>query len=226
MEKFKKLFGLLILIGISVASFYELKKLEDRQLDNSIKKELTNQSHANPDVYAWVKVDGTNIDYPVAQHPNDDAYYLTHDLEHHKTYYGAIFTERINSKTFDDMVTIIYGHAIQDGAMFGSLEKFADKSIFDEHRMIEIETANDRFRYDIIAAYRFSDDHLYHTYQLDEKVNVNEYFSQIESQANNQGGFYRSVIFDVEKDKLLILSTCDAQTDEKRFVVHAIRRNK
>lgn len=226
MKKFRKLFGLVFLVGICVAAYYGLKKLEEGQLTQSVQDELSNWHHANPDVYAWLNVEGTNIDYPVAQHPSDDSYYLSHDLEHNSTYYGAIFTERVNSKTFEDPVTIIYGHAIQDGSMFGSLANFADETTFEQYRTIVVETADTRLTYDIFAAYQFSDDHLYHTFQLGEKEKVKEYVANIESQARNQAGFYRSISFDIEKDKLLILSTCDAQTDQKRFVLHAIRRNE
>lgn len=226
MKKFRKLFGLILLMVFLLASFYAVKKVEDGQLDNSSKNELAKRSHTNPDVYAWVKVEGTNIDDPIAQHPDDDTYYLSHDLEHQETYYGAIFTERVNTKTFEDLVTIIYGHAIQDGSMFGSLENFADRSTFNQFKTITIETVNNHFTYDIIAAYQANDDHLFYTYQLGQKVKVKDYITHIENQAKNEGGFYRQVSFDIEKDKLLILSTCDAQSDEKRFVVHAIRRSK
>lgn len=226
MKRLRKWAGLILLVSLLVAGFYGMKIFEDRQLENSTKKELINHNHANPDVYAWLKVDGTNIDYPIAQHPDDDSYYLTHDLEHQATYYGAIFTEKINTKSFDDFVTIIYGHAIQDGSMFGSLENFSEQSIFERYKTIEIETVDDKFSYDIIAAYQMDDSHLFHSYKLGDKDRVKEYVLSLESQARLQGGFYRFRPFDVEKDKLLILSTCDSQTDTKRYILHAVRRNE
>ncbi|MGQ7320260.1 class B sortase [Streptococcus suis] len=72
-------------------------------------------------------MEGTRIDYPVAQHPTDDSYYLSHDSDGAETYYGAIFTELFNTKTFEYSVTILYGHAMVDDSMFGSLDYFTDQ---------------------------------------------------------------------------------------------------
>lgn len=92
----------------------------------------------NSDVYGWIVVDGTKINYPVVQHKVDDAYYLNHDEEKSETEYGAIFTEKYNSRNFRDKFTIIYGHAMKDGSMFGSLKSFNDRAFFNKHKTIKI----------------------------------------------------------------------------------------
>ena len=61
----------------------------------------------NPDIYAWIKVPGTVIDYPIAQSETDNSYYLNHSVEHDENKAGAIFTEDYNTKTFEDPNTCI-----------------------------------------------------------------------------------------------------------------------
>ena len=54
----------------------------------------------NPDVYAWIQVPGTEVDYPILQSPDDNGYYLDHDINKSEAAAGAIFTENYNTKTF------------------------------------------------------------------------------------------------------------------------------
>lgn len=64
----------------------------------------------NPDVYAWISIPGTAIDYPVLQRENDNTYYLDHTIDHEEKTEGAIFTENYNNTDFEDPNTVIYGH--------------------------------------------------------------------------------------------------------------------
>lgn len=66
----------------------------------------------NPDVYAWITVPGTDIDYPILQHASDNSYYLMHNIDGSYGYPGCIYTENMNSKDFTDNNTVIYGHNI------------------------------------------------------------------------------------------------------------------
>ena len=64
----------------------------------------------NPDVYAWINIPGTAIDYPILQRENDNTYYLDHTIDHEEKTEGAIFTENYNNTDFEDPNTVIYGH--------------------------------------------------------------------------------------------------------------------
>ena len=64
----------------------------------------------NPDIYAWIKIPETNVDYPIVQSSDDNGYYLNHDIYGEKKAEGTIFTENYNTKTFEDPNTVIYGH--------------------------------------------------------------------------------------------------------------------
>ena len=84
----------------------------------------------NSDVYAWIYVPGTNVDYPVLQHPEDDTYYLEHNMDGSKGLPGCIYSESVNTKDFTDPNTVLYGHNMKNGSMFASLHNFEDQQVF------------------------------------------------------------------------------------------------
>ncbi|KXT75618.1 NPQTN specific sortase B [Streptococcus sp. DD10] len=87
----------------------------------------------NPEVLGWINVYGTNIDYPLVQ-AKDNEKYLNRDSKGEFAATGAIFLEARNSPNFDDFNTIIYGHHVENGVMFGDVAKFAKQDFFDQHR--------------------------------------------------------------------------------------------
>ena len=93
----------------------------------------------NPDVYAWIWIPGTNIDYPILQsETEDDAYYLNHTIEKKEGLPGTIYTEKYNGKEFSSPVTVVYGHNMKNGSMFADLHKYEDRSFFDANPYIYI----------------------------------------------------------------------------------------
>ena len=92
---------------------------EDRTVDVPV--DFAAWQERNPDVYAWIEYPGTNVDYPIVQREDDDAYYLRRDIDGREAVAGSLYTEHTyNSKTFDDPVTVIYGHNMANRSMFGS----------------------------------------------------------------------------------------------------------
>lgn len=86
----------------------------------------------NSEVFSWLTVYGTNIDYPVAQSP-DIMKYVNTDVYGNYSLSGAIFLDSGNSQDYSDFNSIFYGHHMEKQAMFGELDKFSDKSFFDSH---------------------------------------------------------------------------------------------
>ena len=85
------------------------------------------------DAIAWLTVDGTSIDYPVMQGSNNDEY-LNKDPFGKFSLSGSIFLDSRNSADFSDPYSILYGHHMEHGAMFGALDYFIEQSYFDQHR--------------------------------------------------------------------------------------------
>ncbi len=91
----------------------------------------------NPDVIAWIKIPGTNVDYPILQNTEeDDDYYLNRTMEGAEGLPGSIYMEKYDTPTFVDPVSVIYGHTLHDGTMFSELKKFRDKDFFNENQYI------------------------------------------------------------------------------------------
>ena len=88
----------------------------------------------NDEIYAWIKIDDTNVDHPIVQNATNDEFYLKHKAEDKSwSASGAIYTELINHKNFNDAFTVIYGHNGYGDTMFTTLHKFEDKEFFDAH---------------------------------------------------------------------------------------------
>lgn len=76
----------------------------------------------NSDIYAWIYVPGTRIDYPVAQNQEDDTHYLKYNFKNEPEFAGCIYTEKANKKDFTDPNTIFYGHNMRNGSIIASRE--------------------------------------------------------------------------------------------------------
>ena len=86
-----------------------------------------------PDVKAWLYSKGTIINYPVAQGKDND-WYLHHTLDGTWNGAGTLFIDENNERPFKDFLTIIYGHHMRDGSMFGSLVKYRDPEYYQKHK--------------------------------------------------------------------------------------------
>ena len=133
-------------------------KVKSGPVDNPI--DFKALGEINPDIYAWITIKDTNIDYPVAQREGDDTFYLHHDLYGDPKFAGCIYSEDKNAKDFSDPLTVLYGHNMRNGSMFQNLHKFRDPEFFDSHPEFYVYTADHRYTYRIFAAYVFDNRHL------------------------------------------------------------------
>lgn len=159
------------------------------------------------DIYAWIYIPNTNVDYPVLQHPTDNTYYLEYNLDGSKGYPGCIYTENYNNKEFTDKHTVIYGHNMRDGTMFSDLHMYEDEEFFNNNPYVYIYTEDNVFVYQIYAAYESGNTHLLlgYDYSTDEKyLNYLNYILEF----GKQKGYTNSDIVFEADDKILSLSTC------------------
>lgn len=175
----------------------------------------------NPDIYAWIEIDNTNISYPVVQSPGSNSYYLTHNSDGNYSANGAIYSEDYNALDFSDPVTILYGHHMKSGAMFGKLQQyFSDSSFFEENEIIRIYTEDETLEYGVFAAVPYSNEHiLYYNDFTDESV-FTSFFSAVLNTRDLEAQ-YREEYAPEAGDRVLILSTCLASNNSRRFLVMA-----
>lgn len=175
----------------------------------------------NPDIYAWITVPGTQIDYPILQRENDNTYYLTHTIDHEEKTEGAIFTENYNSTGFGDPNTVIYGHDMKNGTMFRSLLDYQDREFFEENKEIIIYTPDAIRHYEIFAAYPYDNRHILRSFNLNDKNIFRIYLESIFSVRNMNSCIDTSMEVDTD-DKIVTLSTCYGSRRDQRYLVQAV----
>lgn len=175
----------------------------------------------NPDVYAWIQIPGTAVDYPILQSETDNAYYLNHTIDHEEKPEGAIFTERYNTKTFDDPNTVIYGHDMKNGSMFQSIHNYMDRSFFDANRDITIYMTDRILHYKIFAAYLTDNTHLLMSHNFWNEEDYQQYLDSIFSK-RDMNAFIDTSVEVTNQDKIITLSTCYAGISTQRYLVQAV----
>ena len=175
----------------------------------------------NPDVYAWITIPGTDIDYPILQHPSDDAYYLNHNIDGSYGRPACIYTESLNSKDFTDNNTVIYGHNMKNGTMFAQLHKFEDKDFFEEHREVTIYLPDKVLHYKIFAVHTYDDRHLLYSFDFSDKAVYRDYLESVFSIRDMSANIDTDMTV-TEDDKIITLATCVYKQPSLRFYVQAV----
>ncbi len=182
-------------------------------------------SSINPDIYAWIRIPDTQIDYPVLQREEDDTYYLRHNSSGRYAFAGSIYTEEANSRDFKDPMTVLYGHNMRDGSMFQNLHFFEDETFFAEHPEFFIYLPGYRLTYEIFAAYRFDDTHLLGAFDFSKKKGRRAYIREVFA-GISMGQNTREDVKVTAKDKLVTLSTCTSDQADGRYLVQAVLKKK
>lgn len=175
----------------------------------------------NSEIYAWINIPGTVIDYPVLQNKDDNGYYLTHTVEGKRSAYGSIYTENYNSADFEDFNTVIYGHNMRNGTMFGQLKKYRDKTFFEKNPYINVYMPGRIMKYRIFAAYVTDDRHIMLSYDFSDNAVRREYINSIFSVRKISANINGDVSL-TESDKIITLSTCTGN-DDQRYLVQGVK---
>lgn len=99
----------------------------------------------NPEIVGWLRIEDTQIDYPIVQAGNNDTYLKT-DFEGKKNAAGAIFLDYESEPDFSGRHNIIYGHNMKNGSMFKDIVKYKDEEYFKEHQDIIVYTPEREYR--------------------------------------------------------------------------------
>ena len=228
------LFLILICSGFKLYFWYKDKKNNDEtieQLKNNVKLEKIKNDNSNNekyivdfkklksennDVVAYIKVNNTNIEYPIVKTSNNN-FYLNHSFDKSKNSRGWIFADYKNKFDNTDKNIVIYGHNMRDGSMFGSLKNILDEEWYNntENMNITFLTENGNYIYKVFSIY---------------KIESEDYYIKTDFSTDNEYQKFLNIIkersiknFDVKlnvDDKILTLSTC-ANNNKYRVVLHA-----
>lgn len=175
----------------------------------------------NPDIYAWITVPGTVIDYPILQHASDNTYYLMHNIDGSYGYPGCVYTENMNSKDFTDNNTVIYGHNMKNGSMFAQLHKFEDPDFFNENREVLIYLPDEVLHYTIFAAHIYDDRHLLYSFDFTDPEVYQKYLDSIFSTRDMSANIDKDVTVTAD-DQIITLVTCIGSQPNNRLLVQAV----
>ena len=193
-------------------------------IDNDLKIEVENIDfnkliNKNPDTIGWIKVLGTDINYPVVQTNNND-FYLTHSFDKSYNKAGWIFADYINKNLKNnelDKNTIIYGHNRQNNSMFGTLSNvFKEEWLSNkENHYINFSTLNNNMVWEVFSTYIIEKEE----YCIQSNFSSNEEYISFLNTIKNRSTYKYDVNISKE-DKILTLSTC-TNVGEGRTVLHA-----
>lgn len=234
----KKTICMILLLALSVvfavsACFYISEYLQDKkQLDELESIAQTAHDNAqnsdnkyaelyaqNSDFMGWLRIDGTDIDYPVMQSKDDPDFYLKHNFSKEYSRFGIPYMQANCGLSSDNI--IIYGHNIKSKSMFNELTEYKNKAFYTAHKYITFDTLDEQRTYEVIATFKtvaYSDS----GFQYYDFVNANtvEEFDNYVTKCKALS-FYETGVTAEYGDKLLTLSTCEYTQKNGRFAVVA-----
>ena len=173
----------------------------------------------NPDVKGWIYLEALNITYPVVKGETNDDYIYT-SVKGTANSGGSIFMDYRNSDSFLDPHTLIYGHNMKDGSMFGKLKKLYDQDFVDEWDAplcFWIITPEGKYRYDIFSIHTVTATGEAYTLFMGHGDVVAEYINKM---ARQTGVALPQRVYN-DNDKVITLSTCTSG-DDYRLVVQGV----
>lgn len=178
---------------------------------------------ANEDMAAWLKIEGTNIDYPVMWTPRDENYYLLRNFQGQSDQNGCLILDTDSGLNPLTTNLIIHGHNMRSGAMFGHLMDYADQDYCEEHGVITLYTEECERRYQVIAVFRSQvykkTDQVFKFYkffQADTSEEFDDFYQNIKALS-----LYDTGVTAEFGDRFITLSTCAYHVEMGRFVVVA-----
>lgn len=194
----------------------------DEDLSNVILSEYSSLYEENNQLYGWIRIDDTNIDFPVMYSPDNPQFYLYKNFYKEDSRSGTPFI-LTPSKTN----TIIYGHNMKNNSVFSTLTDFKDIEFWQEHRYVEFDTLYEKSLYEIFIVSNtvvYEDDSLapknaYLFYQHTDLDTTNDFYDYINNLKKSE--CFDSGIDASFGDSLITLCTCDYVAENSRLLLVA-----
>lgn len=197
----------------------------------SVQKKFENLYKSNKDFVGWIKIDGTNVDYPVMHTPNDSEYgeyYIKRNFGGEYSAAGVPFIDRncILSPPTDNI--IIYGHNMNSGKMFHDILKYEDEEFYNAHKTITFDTIYGDGEYEVVAAFYgqiLAEDSKEFKYYQFVNAGSEEEFTEFVNNIKRKSVVDTGVSVEYG-DELITLSTCAYHIKNGRFAVIAKKKKE
>lgn len=248
MKKRKTIAALVLLAAIGMMAYagtglaaarqvYQQGNAVYEDLSNQVKKDLSSNASAptpqadvppleidfdtlrtiSADAAAWLYCPGTAIDYPVMK-ADDYNYYLNHLPDGTQNANGSLFIDYNNASDFSGQLTVIYGHHMKSGSMFGSLKGYKEQRYYDKNPTMNLYTRQGNYRIDllygcVIGAGQWRE----RAFMYAENVNA------LLAYAAYNTTFDSDTVY-AQGDRIVAMSTCSYEFDGARYVVIGVLR--
>lgn len=192
-----------------------VENVNNNKNTNDYKVDFDKLKKQNKDTVAWLKVNNTEINYPVVQ-AKDNSYYINHNFNKKYNQAGWVFVDYKNKLDGTDKNIVIYGHNMKNNSMFGSLPDVLSKNWYNnkDNYIIDFVTEEKEYKYQVFSIYKIKTEDYYITTEF-ESDEFSQFIKIIKERS------YKKFKVDVTKeDTILTLSTCGA-TNDYRIVLHA-----
>ena len=174
----------------------------------------------NNDFVGWLCIEGTNINYPVMQTPEEPNYYLKRAFDHSYSDYGVPYVQENCALGISDNI-VIYGHNMSNGSMFADLCRYEKKSFWQEHPMIHFDTLSGYGEYEIVTVFKtvaYSQEGFkyYHFVDAENEADFDAFLAQC-----RELELYDTGVDAEYGDQLITLSTCEYSRKNGRMVIVA-----
>lgn len=170
----------------------------------------------NEDVIGWIFIPETKVNYPLLQWTDND-FYLNHTWTQSRNASGSIFMEYQNKPDFSDFNTIIYGHNMRGGEMFGSLHHYRWPNYWEKHPYVYIVNDDGVFRFDVFAAQSASTESVIYGLGIETDQRKSEFIRFARDYS-----FFETDIIPTTEDHILTLSTCTGGGHANRWVLLSV----
>ncbi|WP_440051034.1 class B sortase [Lysinibacillus sphaericus] len=188
---------------------------EDLMMKYTVRPQFNELLAVNDRMVGWISVDNTKLNNPILQ-ADDNDFYLNHNFKNRESRAGSVFMDYRNDALDMSQNTILYGHAMKNGTMFGSLKNYLNQDYADAHRTIYLDTLYEGYDIEVFAAYETTIDFYY----IETEFKSDESFFQFIEQVQARSTIDMNIEIGPD-DKILTLSTCkdSVMSDDHRFVV-------
>lgn len=225
------LFFVLIYSGIKIYEWYRDKN-KNNEIAKKIKETVIVESNGeneeeylidfdklkeqNNEAIAWIKVNNTNIEYPVVKTKNNE-FYLNHSFDKSENLGGWIFADYKNKFNGTDKNIVIYGHNMKDNSMFGTMQKILNPEWYnnEENTNIILKTEGENYIYKVFSIYRIENEDYYIKTEFNNDSEFEQFLNTLKARSIKD--FNMDML---ESDSILTLSTCD-NNNKYRVVLHA-----
>lgn len=178
-----------------------------------ISMDFTELKKENSDIIGWLYSEGTKIDYPVLQ-TDDNSYYMNHLFSGETNASGSLFADYRNNGNFSDKNTVIYGHHMRNGTMFGSIEAYREQEFYDAAPSMMLYTPEGDYLIELISGTDESGNEQFVEFDFEDEETFTDYIDSFRERSS-----FQSKVKVHPGDRLISLCTCTYVFNNARYML-------